>query len=350
VAHWLDHAVRTGRKEVVIHAADRPELLRTRLEGGAFWSLRVEVSPRPAPPDAVPMTALPGATPGSEPADGAAVLRWWLDLNLRWLEGRDPAAVSIDRRQPDGGWVGPHARIHPTAVLRPPYWIGAHAEVGAGCHIGPGALVGRGAVLDEDVTVERSLVLGDTYLGAHLDVRGLIVAGALLLDPARGVRAQLADPFIAAALKRGPAAVPLADRVAAALLWLPAQLLALGAAASPGGEASLPGGRTLVLRTRDRGPLLARRAGWLGHVVAGRLRLIGPLPRSRTAAALLPADCRPLLDASLPGVFSLADTQGVHRVDDPEEAAHALYQVAVPGADAAVRRRLLHLVWTRDQG
>jgi hypothetical protein len=331
----------------VIHATDRPELLRARLEGGAYWSLRVEVSPRPAPPDAVPMTGLPGGDQPPEPLDGGAVLRWWLDLNLRWLETRDPAAVSIDRRQADGGWVGPHARIHPTAVLRPPYWIGAHAEIGAGCHIGPGALVGRGTVLDEDVTVERSLVLGDTYLGAHLDVRGLIVAGALLLDPARGVRTQLADPFIAAALKRRPAAVPLTDRLAAALLWLPAQLLALGSGPREGTEASLPGGRTLELRAGGRGPLLARRAGWLGQVVAGRLRLVGPLPRSRAAAALLPPDCRPLLDESLPGVFSLADTQGVHRVDDPEEAAHALYQVAVPGADTAVRRRLLPLAFGR---
>jgi hypothetical protein len=349
-AHWLDHAVRQGHKRVIIHSPDRPAQVRTELAGGAYWSLDLEISPQPAPAGANVMVSLPDGIVRPVPGNAADLLRWWLALNLEWLDSRKADAVSIDRRQADGGWVGPHARIHPSCKLRAPYWIGARSIIGPGCTIGPGALVGADCLLDHDINVGQSLVLARTSLGAHLDVQGVIINGPLLLDAKSGTRVAIVDRFIADALHRPSSPVAWLDRVAAALLLLPASLAALGRGPVTREQIPLPGGgRPLSLATGRRGLLLGQRAGWLLEVIAGRLRLVGPLPRRAEATADLPAESRALLAEATPGVFSLADSQGIHTTADTEELAHALYQAAVPAADRGVWRQLPKLCVLRPK-
>jgi hypothetical protein len=345
--HWLDEAVRQGYKQVIIHSPDRPAQVRTELADGAFWSLALTVSPQPAPPEAVAMTALPGGEPRVLARNAAELLCWWLALNQEWLTRRQAGPVSIDHHQADGGWIGPHAQVDPACRLQPPYWIGARAIVGAGCVIGPGALIGTDCLLDQDIRVENSVVLAKTSLGPHLDLKGVIVSGPVLLDPTRGVRVDIVDRFIADALHRPRSRVAWSERLLAALLLLPAGLAALGRGPVTVEVVALPGDQTLRLLTGQRGNLLGRRAGWLRAVVGGHLRLVGPLPRPVQSADPLPAESRDLLATVIPGVFSLADVQGVHTTADPEEIAHALYQAAVPAADGAVRDRLFQLCLTR---
>lgn len=339
-AHWMDYAVRLGCKKVILHAVDRPAEVRASLGSGAAWSLHLEILSDAAPSDAIAMVGLPGEMPPTAPTTPAELLEWWFALNSRWLAGRDPAAVSIDQFR-QGGWIGPRVRIHPSALLKPPFWIGAGSEIGADCRLGPDALIGPGCLLEKDVHVENSLVLPRTFLGRHLDLHARIVDGGTVLDRATATRVAIADKFIASTLGPAGERVPWHERFSAALLWLPAALLALGAGAPVLRTVRLPGGNRLNLATRPRGPLLARRSAWLRLVVSGQLRLVGILPRE-IVADLLPENRR-LLEDALPGVFALSDVHGVHSTEEPEESVHALYQIAVPESDALVRKSLLHL-------
>jgi hypothetical protein len=207
-AHWLDHAVRLGRKHVVIHALDRPDRVRTELGGGAYWSLQLEISPAPAPAGAIPMHRLPGDSLQSIPQTPSELLHWWFDLNFRWLTGRDPNAVSIDRCRDGRGWIAPGASVHPSALMIAPYWIGADTEIGPDCRVGPYAVIGPNCLLENDVRLEHSLVLRNTFLGRHLDVRSKIVEGGTLLDFLSGTRVELTDKFIASALAPDPKRAP----------------------------------------------------------------------------------------------------------------------------------------------
>jgi len=222
-AHWLDHAVRLGCKRVVIHAVDRPAAVRSALAEGAYWSLTLEISPQPPPPEAVPMFDLPTAAGSTPPATASELVVWWFELNRRWLERRQSGTVSIDQEREAGGWVGPQAQIHPTARLMAPYWIGAGTTIGPGCQIGPHALIGADCVLEEDVRVDDSLILPRTFLGAHLDVSAKVIAGSTLLDRVTGTRVELRDSFVASSLAPAAHRVAWTDRILAALRWLPKQ-------------------------------------------------------------------------------------------------------------------------------
>ena len=348
-AHWLDHAVRLGCKEVVLYNPDRPSDVRAALEGGAYWSVKLDLRPS-SPPEGKTVEIidhLPGRPAlATAPSNGAALVRWWLDLNLDWLAARDPALVHVDTQREPGGWIGPRAIIPDDVVLRPPYWIGAGTLVGHGCTIGPGALVGPGSVLSDDVHLANALVLGGTFVGEHLDLHGKLLLGATLLDPTKPARADLTDDFIAAAMRRPAQVTPLIDRLLALALWLPARLLALAAGPVAEITITLPGGARFTIRTGTRGYLLARRARWLDAVIAGRLRLVGILPRAQSTVPM-PDETRALLAHTTPGVFSLADVHGSHSPDEPDELAHALYQTALPEADSIVRRALWKLIFAR---
>lgn len=349
ITHWLDHAVRLGCRSLTLYCPDRPAAVRSALEGGAYWSMQLDLRPHAPPAGAAVewVDHLPGHSGASAPpSDGASLLQWWLALSQTWLTQRDPAVVQVDGQREPGGWIGPRVALAAGVIFHPPYWIGVGTLVGEGCRIGPGAVIGPGSVLSADVHVRDSVIEGGTFIGAHLDLHGKLLRGATLLDPARGARVDLTDDFIAAAMRRPAQRTPWSERLMAALLWLPAQFLSLFCGPATRAFIALPGGERLALATAARGPLLARRAGWLGAVVRGRLRLIGILPRSHPPIGV-PEETRALLTHTVPGVFSLADLHSAHSTDEPDELAHALYQAALPASDREVRARLVHLCFTR---
>jgi hypothetical protein len=270
---------------------------------------------------------------------------WWLERNLAWLESREDHARLLDQKHPDGGWIGPRARVHPQAKLIPPFWIGAGAQVGARAQVGPGAIVGPRCIVETDAEVRDSVVLDDTFVGPHVGLNRMLADGGVLIDAKRGCRVEIAESFILASANRRGDRVPLRDRLLALTLWLPAQLLAFGRAHGESRTVTTPRG-PIVLRERTSGPLLARRAAWLTSVIAGRLRLIGPLPRGEADCALLPADAANLLRSVHPGVFSVADMHGCHASGEGDEITHALFAAAQPESASVVLGALPRLLFT----
>ncbi|BET66148.1 hypothetical protein ASA1KI_10660 [Opitutales bacterium ASA1] len=352
LAHWMDEARRRGATRVRVYCADRPHLVRAWLEGGAYWSCPVEVVPSEVtryPASAEWTDRLPGESTPRIPHDGASLVEWWLERNLRWLESREDHARLLDERHPDGGWIGPRARVHPRAKLHGPFWIGAGAQIGAGARIGPGAIVGARCVVETDAEVREAVVLDDSFVGPHVSLNRMIADGSVVIDAQRGCRVEIAESFILSGTRYRGDSVPWSDRVLALLLWLPAQIAAFGRPVGIDFLATTPRGKVL-LRQRATGPLLARRAAWIGAVVSGRLRLVGPLPRDEEACARLPIDAANLLRSVHPGVFSVADLHGCHAVGGEEETVHALYSATQPGTSGEVFRAIPRLMFKQPGG
>ena len=334
LSYWLDEALRNGAEKVTVVAADRPHQVRAWIEKGNYWSKPVEVSPVPVSAGDARverMDVLPGQVCGEAVDSGKSLLARWFELHPRALELRASQQLSIDREISPGVWVGPGAMVDPGATLTAPVWIGSRARVGPGCRLGPNAFIGAHSVLDEDVEVLRGVVCPETYVGAHTGLRNSATQGGLLLDWDKGVAVRIVEDFILSDLGRRGEKPRMVERLAAFVGWL---CLAPVAAVIGGPETFrevlLSSGATIRLGTRARGPLVVRRAAWLAQVAAGRLRLVGVLPRAAAEWELLEPELRAAIERSPAGVFALSDLYDCHDPSSPDEWMHAAYQAASP--------------------
>ncbi len=352
LAHWLDEAVSRGAKRVRILSPDRPTMLRDYLAAGNYWSCETEiVSSRPPdwPSDSELMDHLPGAPAQVSPSDPHSLVWRWLDLNSIWIRHRPSDAISIDRQHSSGGWIGPKARIHPTAVLSAPFWIGANAEIGPRARIGPDGIVGESCVIDADAEIVGGAALRATYVGQHVSLRDKIADGGVMLDVARGCRVEIGEAFVLSPLDKQGSPPSVGERALGLLLALLASALALRYGRTTASESFLNARAAPTdIATGQCGPLLVRRRHWLYRVARGHWRIVGILPRTETAVTDLAPDIRDALLRHPIGVFSLADLHDCHRAGQGDEWIHALFQTVPAGAGSnkLVWKNLWRLAWT----
>jgi hypothetical protein len=349
LAHWMDDAVRRGFDEVEVYVADRPTAVRLALEGGVYWSRPVRVIPiaseADAPPDALRVDYFPGAPGEAFSGDARGLLEHWFDLQKAWLSSRRDEQVAIDQRHPSGGWIGPHANIHPSAELHAPFWIGPNARIGAECQVGPNAIIGENSILGKDVEVEEACMLPNTCLGHNTRLCRALADGSAVVDWARGCRADIRERFIlrpVVARVRGPG---LLQRAAAAVTY--GLLAPFARLWNPAGwtwrEVVTHSGASIRLRTGLGGPLWVRRWPWLWQIALGRFRWIGILPRAAEDWKSVPDEVLHQIRSSEFGMFSLADLHGCHDPADPEESIHAIYQALQ--ADSRSRKLVVRNLW-----
>jgi hypothetical protein len=212
---------------------------------------------------------------------------------------RNPAAPGL--------WIGNGSRIHPTATVTAPAYLGEHVLVGPGAVVGPNAVIGARSIVDRGAIVVDGIVAPQSYLGPGVELRQSILAGRRLVNVALGVAVEVPDRELA-----GPAADPgeaiapgLGERLLAAGLW--AVLLPLRALpAASGGSASAKAARAAILQGAPGAWLRHFRSSFhpgLGDVVLGRMRIVGPQPRSAEEIAALPEPWRKLYRLSAPGLI-----------------------------------------------
>lgn len=272
-------------------------------------------------------------------------------MQKTWLTSRDPAQVAIDEQHASGGWIGPHASIHPAAILRAPFWIGPNARIGDGCHVGPNAVIGENSILGNDVEVEEACILPNTCLGHNTRVSRALADGSALVDWARGCRVDIRERFIMRPVIAGAPGPRLLQRGIAFLsYWLLAPYANLfNHRGWTSREVVTQSGAAIRLDTGVEGPLWARRWPWLRHIAAGHFSWIGILPRGEEDWKWVPDEVLHQIRSCHFGMFSLADLHGCHDPADPEESIHAIFQALQTDTRSRklVLRNLWKIAWSR---
>jgi len=332
LSYWLDEAVRRGVESVSIEAVDRPHLIRQWLGQRDLWSRSIDVRSQPGADDGKEILFLEGL-PGTARPDSVRsakdLMQHWYELQAEALKHRSSGMVHIDHEYRPGVWFGPGAKAAADAAFTPPCWVGSHANIGRGCRVGPHAFIGPNSFLDSDVEVEESVVCADTYVGSHTSMKRKVVQGGLLIDLIRGVAVDVEDEFVIAAMGALPSSPPWAERIVAALFAPPLEWIArtLNRKNKPIETACrLSRSRSVCLRSYASGPLCLRRSRWLRQVAAGRMRIVGVLPRSEEDWEGLSPEARSALEQAPAGVFALSDLYNCHSPKHPDEWMHALFQ------------------------
>ncbi len=71
-----------------------------------------------------------------------------------------------------GIWVGQGTEIHPDACIESPVFIGEDVKIGKDSFVGSFSVIGSNSILDECVSVKRSIVWNNVYLGKKATLRG----------------------------------------------------------------------------------------------------------------------------------------------------------------------------------
>jgi mannose-1-phosphate guanylyltransferase/phosphomannomutase len=119
------------------------------------------------------------------------------------LTGEFPGLFLAGREVESGVWLGKKCRVHPTASLSPPVYVGENCMVGAGVRLGPHAVLVRDCVLDDRCTVTSSIILPGSYVGEGLELVDVIVGQKHVIDVRLGRVLRVDEDFILGSLPRG---------------------------------------------------------------------------------------------------------------------------------------------------
>ncbi len=123
------------------------------------------------------------------PLFGYVMPDYWCDVgNL--AQYREAQYTVLDGRtnirphgnEHDGVWVGDAAEIEPDVQVVPPTLIGRNVKIKSGAVVGPYAVIGDNAILEENVSVHRSILWDNVYVGASSRLSACTVCSHVMIQ------------------------------------------------------------------------------------------------------------------------------------------------------------------------
>jgi hypothetical protein len=107
-----------------------------------------------------------------------------LESNRRVLSGEFPGLLLGGKEVQPGVWMARNVKVHRTAKLSAPAFLGENCRIGAFAQVGPSAAIGRDCLIERETHVANSVVCGGSYVGQHLDLRSVVVDHSRLFSAA----------------------------------------------------------------------------------------------------------------------------------------------------------------------
>jgi hypothetical protein len=354
IDHALDGLVANGVTDVLLLASDRPSDLRAYVGDGSAWGLKLQISP-----ESIMLSANEAALRHSSfehdaiftldrlpQAPDVAIISspaTWHQSRMTLLPLLAPKQIGAREIAP-GIWCGLRARVHPSANLIPPAWIGPNAMIQSDASFGPSAYVESDSVIDAHATVENSTIGTRTYLGSMTHLKDSIAAGSMLLNWQNGSLTHLTDAFLLSRLDPPKQALssPIGRLIALIVLLLTCPLALLRRVEQ---IAVLPPEAGEPMRTISyyeipcfRGKL--RCWPYLWRIVTGHFVWLGNPPLSPEEVNSLDNEFEQLWLHAGPGIFTAPEADGCSAPWDDTARAHAA--LFASQATHAWRRKILY--------
>lgn len=220
-------------------------------------------------------------------------------------------------------WISRGVVLHPTAVLKPPLFIGEHCYIKESTELGPYTIVESECVIDKNSLVNHSLISRQSYVGEGLELLRCIVDQRTLINLEIGATVDITDAFIL-----GPVSPPSFSQTLQKMMeQTSAFLLALLLAPFLGFYAWKRGVQTrqvvrLPVRESARAPTFSllepatpfqrktfNRLFGLINIAKGEMHFVGLAPRSLEEFHSLPATTRQFVSSSKIGLLTLDEVE-----------------------------------------
>jgi acetyltransferase-like isoleucine patch superfamily enzyme len=228
-----------------------------------------------------------------------------IESNRRALCQDHPDLLRRGKEVRPGLWLGRNVKIHPTAELVSPAFVGDNTRLEAGVQVGPATVIGRDCVIDRHTLVSNSVIGNGSYVGEGLDLKSVFVDRSKLINTRLDAAIDGVDECLLGSVRRSPVGhLRMACEAVLAMLILLSMLplLALIAVLS-----KVAWGPALRKKSVVRTPAVTEPFRWktfdiwyfgneggfgcfgnplffalpaLIHVASGRLALVGPQPLS----------------------------------------------------------------------
>lgn len=118
-----------------------------------------------------------------KPMFGYIMEEYWCDVGSlgqyreaqeHLMSGRVDLPIAYEATS-NNTYVGANSTIDETAVIVPPVVIGRNCKIKKGARIGPYTVLGDNTLVEEDATVERSVVWDSAYIGNSVSVRSAVI-------------------------------------------------------------------------------------------------------------------------------------------------------------------------------
>ena len=222
---WLSHLAARGVKEVKILAADRADHIKTLVGSGEKWGLDCTVHSEAIEP--TPQEARKKHKPSdgngfvAEPEDVQIVdhLPWddsypmfadyasWFGACQSVLNQIQPGFRVGMRQLRPNVWVGRGSKIHESAQLVGPCWLGRGVHVGENAIVGPNVVIEDETYIDDNAELADAWVGPDTYIGALTQVKDSLAWGNTLINWRMNSHIIVPDPFLLSSVEQASSAV-----------------------------------------------------------------------------------------------------------------------------------------------
>ncbi len=96
------------------------------------------------------------------------------------FNGRVKLSMNAVERSP-GVWVEPGVNIQSGVNIEAPVYIGKQSIIKRGAHVGPYTVVGENSIIEEQATVERSVLWGSVYAGKDSHITSSVIGSHSIL-------------------------------------------------------------------------------------------------------------------------------------------------------------------------
>jgi len=108
----------------------------------------------------------------------------WYQSNLRVLEQHSSFFLfpTTARQVEEKIWISHGVILHPSATVKGPVFIGENTQIRERTQVGPFVVLGNQCFVDEEATIQRSVVMANSYLGQGITVEHCMISGSLLFQ------------------------------------------------------------------------------------------------------------------------------------------------------------------------